>query len=451
MTTWTRQPLAGWGRYPVIEATCARPQSRAELAEIFNEAAPPEHLLAHGLGRSYGDAALLQQGKVVLTRRLDRMLAFDPERGALTCEAGVSLQEIIETFLPRGYFPPVVPGTQFVTVGGAIGCNIHGKNHHQDGCFGDHVLEMELMLASGDVVRCSREEHPELFWATCGGMGMTGVILSATITLMPVQSEALDVETIRVEDLDHFFAVSAESSDFTHVVSWIDTVATGKNLGRGVFMRGRHASKGATFERNGVDRLAAGVGKLANGKAFNSNLLLNRFTIRAFNEAYFRKEKKGLSRGVVHYAPFFFPLDAVPDWNYIYGPRGFLQYQLVVPEQAAIRAILEEITSSGQSSFLSVIKEFGDRDHGGLSFPQKGITLAMDFPNTGEPLLSLFERLDALVLEAGGRVYLGKDARLPARHVPKMYPELERWREVQHRYDPKGMFRSMLGARLGLI
>lgn len=452
MTQWSKQSLTGWGRFPVIQAQCARPENRDEMINILGGDEPdrPGALLAHGMGRSYGDAALLSDGKVVLTRKLNRMLNFDEAQGILTCETGVTLQEIIHTFLPRGYFPPVLPGTQFVTVGGAIGCNIHGKNHHVDGCFGDHVVGMDILLASGDVVHCSPTEREDLFWATIGGMGLTGIILSAMFKLTPVASDAIDVETIRCENLDEFFSSSDASGDFTHVVSWIDTVASGKNLGRSIFMRGRHASGDTQTEKSSTDRLATAIGKLANGRSFNSNLLLNRFTVRAFNEAYFRKEKKGCTKSTVHYKPFFFPLDAVANWNYIYGPRGFLQYQLVVPERAAVREALKLVASSKEASFLSVLKEFGDRDHGGLSFPRAGFTLAMDFPHTGKPLLKLFEKLDALVLEAGGRIYLGKDARLPSPLVAQMYPELDRWRAIQKTYDPKGLFVSDLGKRLGL-
>lgn len=449
MTTWSKQELTGWGRYPKIQANCSRPESRDEvLAALQDRGDGP--LLAHGMGRSYGDAALLKEGKVILTRRLDRMLDFDPETGWLHCEAGVTLEEIIDTFLPRGYFPPVVPGTQYVTVGGAIGCNIHGKNHHIDGCFGDHVRAMEILLASGDVVTCTRDEHADLFWATIGGMGLTGLILSVQVQLYPAESPAIDMETVRVENLDHFFEVSAESKSFTHVVSWVDTVKSGRSMGRGVFMRGRHAKRGARYEEGGVDRLAKGVGKLVNGRSFNSNKLLNSWTVSAFNEAYFRKEKKGTVSSTAHYRPFFFPLDAIQNWNYIYGPRGFLQYQLVVDSRDAVREALRLVTKSGQASFLSVIKDFGDRDHGGLSFPTAGTTLAMDFPNTGKPLLDLFEKLDALVVEAGGRVYMGKDARLSRASMRAMYPEWEKWKKIRDEYDPDGVFASDLSRRLGL-
>lgn len=449
MTQWTTRELSGWGRYPVVESRCARLEQTGDARSLLADRGG-QPVLAHGMGRSYGDAALLGSGRTLLTRGLDGVGPFDPETGWLECEAGVTLSELLERFVPQGFFPPVLPGTQFVTVGGAIGCNIHGKNHHVDGCFGDHVRAIDLLVASGEVVRCSREQHPELFRATIGGMGLTGVILNVELQLYPIASPAIDVETVRVENLDHFFEESAKSSEFTHVVSWIDTVKSGSAMGRGVMMRGRHADAGASFDAGAVDRLASAIGKLASGKQFHSNHLLNSVTVKAFNKLYFSKERKGTHRSTTHYRPFFFPLDAVADWNYIYGPRGFLQYQLVVPSRDAVRAALDMVTSSGQYSFLSVIKEFGDRDHGGLSFPCEGITLAMDFPNTGKKLLDLFDRLDDLVLEAGGRVYMGKDARLPRAKMRAMYPEWEAWKAVRDEWDPDGVFQSDLGRRLGL-
>ena len=446
---WAEKTLSGWGRNPQIPALCTRPERVQELSQALAERQGLP-VLAHGLGRSYGDAPLLRDGRVILMRRLNRMLDFDPHTGWLRCEGGVSLEEIINTFAPRGFFPPVVPGTQFVTVGGALANNIHGKNHHVDGCFGDHVRRVELLTGSGEVVICDKDNYPELFWATTGGLGLTGIIISLELQLYPIQGPAIDMETIRVASLDEFFEVSASSGDFTHVVSWIDTVKTGPAMGRGVFMRGRHAGADAQPKAGAVDRLSELVGKLVDGRALESNMWLNRATIRLFNEAFFRKESPGLSPSVVHYKPFFFPLDAVPNWNYLYGSRGFFQYQIVVPEQAAMREILSEISRSGQSSFLSVIKEFGERAHGGLSFPAPGITLAMDFPNTGKPLLDLFDRLDEIVVAAGGRVYLGKDARLKKADFRVMYPQWEQWREVAHAWDPQGVFQSALGHRLGL-
>ncbi|RVU48560.1 FAD-binding oxidoreductase [Lujinxingia sediminis] len=450
-TSWASKPLAGWGRYPIVEALCARPESQSQTLNAFNER-EGDAVLAHGFGRSYGDAALLSQGRVVLTRRLKKMLAFDETSGVLRVEAGVTIGELIEVFLPRGWFVPVVPGTQFVSVGGAIGCNIHGKNHGHAGCFGDHVLSMEVLLASGEVVRCSRAQHDDLFWATIGGMGLTGIILSAEIQLQAVESGAIEMESIRFNNLDEFFQISEESTDYFHTVSWIDCVKGGSQMGRGIFMRGRHASaeQAATLSEGPLERVVELVQRALDGRAFESNLLLNRATIRLFNEAYYHKHPAGELHSVVGYEPFFFPLDAVENWNYVYGKRGFLQYQMVVPEREAVRDILKVISESKMASFLAVIKEFGDQDHGGLSFPCGGTTLALDFPNFGEPLLAMMERLDALVAEVGGRIYLGKDARLSAEMFRRMYPTWEAWREVRDRWDPQGVFQSDLSRRLGL-
>lgn len=449
MTTWTKESLEGWGRFPRVEAKVTTPSTREDVAKALNDA---KHVITYGLGRSYGDAALLKGGHVLRTRKLDRVLSFDPQTGWLHCEGGTSLASIIEQFLPQGFFPPVVPGTQFVTVGGALACNIHGKNHHLDGCFGAHVRSVEILTGTGDVVVCDATQNERLFWATVGGLGLTGTVLSLELKLTPVASEAIELETIRVENLDEFFKVSAQSGAFTHVVSWIDIVKSGSAMGRGVFMRGRHAQTAPVTESaSPMDKIVDIAGKLVNGKPFESNLWLNPLSMALFNEAFFRKEKRGMVPSVVPIQPFFFPLDAVQNWNYLYGKRGFLQYQMVVPTQDATREVLKAVSSSRQGSFLSVIKEFGPDHHGGLSFPQEGITLAMDFPNTGRPLLKLLTRLDDIVADAGGRVYLGKDARLSRQHFRRMYPEWEAWKAVRDEWDPKGVFSSDLGKRLGLV
>jgi decaprenylphospho-beta-D-ribofuranose 2-oxidase len=453
-TNWAKKHLEGWGRYPVIETECTRPERRSEVLDALADR-NGEPLLAYGLGRSYGDAPLLADGRQVLTRRLDRMLAFDPETGWLRCEAGVSIEDIINTFLPRGWFPPVVPGTQVVTVGGALANNIHGKNHHVAGCWGDHVRRVELLTASGDVVVCDRGNEPELFWATAGGLGLTGLILSMEIQLYPVETPAIEMESIRVENLDEFFEVSKQSKGYTHTVSWIDCVQSGPAMGRGIFMRGRHAPSGVESKSSFLDSFADFGSKLVDGRHFEMNWLLNKATIRMFNEAYFRKSPRGMHESIVDYVPFFFPLDAVQNWNYVYGSRGFLQYQMVVPEQEACREILQIVSDSGMASFLAVIKEFGDgqfgdKQHGSLSFPQPGVTLALDFPNYGQPLFDMLDRLDDIVVDVGGRVYLGKDARLSKQNFRKMYPEWEKWKAVRDKWDPERVFQSELSKRLGL-
>ena len=453
MGTWATKTISGWGRYPTATALCTRPERRSEALRALAEGEGGP-LLAHGEGRSYGDAALIANGRVVLTRRLDRMLAFDPETGWLRCEAGVTIEDLLRVFVPRGFFPPVVPGTQFVTLGGAVACDIHGKNHHADGSFADHVRRLELLCASGEVVVCDATHNPELFWATVGGCGLTGILLSMEVRLYPVASPYIEMESIRVESLDEFFAVSAESGDFTHTVSWVDCVTAGKALGRGIFMRGRHAAPGVGPGADLLSPVVDHLRPLLDVKHLESNHWLNAATIRLFNEGYFRKHPRGKREAVTHYEPFFFPLDFVRSWNVLYGARGFLQYQMVVPpdpDHRAVRAVLEAITGSGMASFLAVIKEFGDRQHPWLSFPRPGVTLALDFPNYGPPLLALLDRLDRIVMEAGGRIYLGKDARLGRDTFRQMFPDWEDWRAVRDRWDPAGVFRSDLGLRLGLV
>ena len=265
-----------------------------------------------------------------------------------------------------------------------------------------------------------------------------------------MQSAAIEMQSIRVRDLDHFFEVSADSGDFTHTVSWVDSASTGAHMGRGIYMRGRHAGPDAEVQDSPFDAVVEQIGKLVDARHLRSNLWLNRASVRAFNELYFRKTPAGTTDAVVPIIPFFFPLDAVSNWNHLYGSRGMLQYQLVVPDKEVARYCLEQASASGFASFLTVIKEFGDRAHGGLSFPEPGVTLALDFPNVGQPLLDLFDRLDEAVVECGGRVYLGKDARLPRDTFRRMYPEWTRWRDVKERYDPNNVFQSALGQRLGL-
>jgi len=453
MADWVRQQMEGWGRWPVVTAEVSRPETQAELASAVAES-NGQGLIAYGLGRSYGDTALLPDGRMVVTSRLDRMLAFDPESGWLTAEAGVSLEEILAVFVPRGFFPSVTPGTKFVTLGGALGCDVHGKNHHVDGCFSNNVRSFELLLSSGEVVHVTRESQPDLFKATAGGLGLTGIVLSMEFKLEPIASPMIEMESVRVESLDHFFEVSAESGDFTHHMGWIDCVTRGKAMGRGIFMRGRHAAAGADARPDFVGRMKDLAHPLLSVPINGPGWLLNHATIKAFNEVYFRRHPKGMLASLVHFDPFFYPLDAVRGWNKIYGKRGFLQYQMVLPHESdhrAIRSVLNEITASGMGSFLAVIKEFGPQDNGWLSFPRAGLTLALDFPNHGPKLLALLERLDAITIEAGGRVYLGKDARLSRASFQQMYPEWETWRAVRDAADPKGLFKSAMGERLGLV
>jgi decaprenylphospho-beta-D-ribofuranose 2-oxidase len=448
---WKEEVLSGWGRYPCLAAQSARPETTKAMQNALADRGDSP-ALAFGLGRSYGDVGLLENGKILHTRRLNRFLAFDPHTAWLKCEAGVSILDLVQTFLPKGFFPPVVPGTQFVTLGGAIANDIHGKNHHVDGTICDHIRNVSILTANGDIVVCDATQNADLWWTTVGGLGLTGVILDLEIKLQPVHGTGIEMESIQVKDLDHFFEVSAESSHFTHTVSWIDCVTKGSGMGRGIFMRGRHSESEPSPRLLGkLERSLSPLLKVP----FNApSFALNPLTIRAFNEVYYHKHPTELLKQTIHYEPFFFPLDFVKKWNRIYGKRGFLQYQLVVPycpQHKAIRKVLESITTSGMGSFLAVIKEFGAHVHSGLSFPQPGVTLALDFPNYGDDLLDLLTRLDHIVMDAGGRVYLGKDARLPQAHFRQMYPEWAQWKEVRDQWDPQGVFSSALGQRLGLV
>ncbi len=453
MADWVQREMQGWGRWPVVSAEVSRPESQAELARAVAES-NGRGLLAYGLGRSYGDTALLPDGRMVVTSRLDRMLSFDPETGWLEAEAGVSIEDILSVFVPRGFFPSVTPGTKFVTLGGAMGCDVHGKSHHVDGSFSNNVRAFDLLLSSGEVVHVTQATHPDLFKATAGGLGLTGVVLSVQFKLHKIDNPLIEMESVRVESLDHFFEVSADSGAFTHHMGWIDCVTRGKAMGRGIFMRGRHAAAGAEHKAGIVDRIKDAAHPLLSVPMNGPGWLLNHATIKAFNEVYFRRHPRGMQASLVHYDPFFYPLDAVRNWNKIYGKRGFLQYQIVVPkepEHRAMRAVLDAITTSGMGSFLAVIKEFGPQDNGWLSFPTPGITLALDFPNHGAPLLALLDRLDAITIEAGGRVYLGKDARLSQANFQRMYPQWEAWKAARDAADPRGLFRSSMGERLGLV
>lgn len=439
--------IAGWGNYPRLACDVRYPQSPRELARALNG----QPAIARGLGRSYGDPALNDRGVVLDVTGLDRFLAFDDATGALTCEAGASLEQIIETFAPRGFFPAITPGTKFVTVGGCIANDVHGKAHHVDGCFSRCVDSMDLLLASGEVVTVSREQDAPLFWATVGGLGLTGVILRATLRLRPVETTYFRQRAIVVRDLDEMLAAIAENdAKFPYSVAWIDPLATGRDLGRGVLTVGDHASRADLPRRLRGEPLRVSPPPMVKVPFDLPNFALNPVTLRGLNVLF----GQILSRGaeLAHYEKFFYPLDMVDDWNRGYGSRGFTQYQFVIPLEDGprrMREILETIATSGQLPFLNVLKRFGVANEAPLSFPFEGYTFAIDFP-IGDGLAELCASLDRMVLDAGGRVYLGKDAFLDASSMPAMYPRLDEWRAVKSRVDPEQRFRSHLSDRVGL-
>jgi FAD/FMN-containing dehydrogenase len=417
--------LESWGRYPKTEQRWRLIHWRDEPLGLENEPGP---VLPYGLGRSYGDACLNDGGLLLETRGLNRFIAFDRQTGLLRCEAGVSLAEIIEVCLPHGWFLPVTPGTKFVTVGGAIAADVHGKNHHRAGTFARHVLRFELLRSTGERLLCSRDSHPEWFAATVAGLGLTGLITWAEIQLRPVRSRRIAAESVPFANLSEFFPISAESErDYEYTVAWVDCTARGAHLGRGIFMRGNHAESGPLAARR----------QAALRVPFDfPGFVLNPLTVRLFNSLYYWKQLGRRTRGLLDINPFFYPLDAVLDWNRIYGRRGFLQWQCVVPyggDESTIREILDRIARAGKASFLAVLKVFGDQPSPGLlAFPRPGVTLALDF-RIDAALLRLLDGLDAIVRQAGGAIYPVKDARMSAADFQAFYPQ---WRRLAEFADP---------------
>ncbi|OAX56568.1 FAD-binding oxidoreductase [Xanthomonas graminis] len=417
-----------WGRYPKATQALLPVTDRAADLPAFDG-----HALPRGNGRSYGDSCLNPDGSLLCTRGLDRFIGFDPATGLLRCEAGVTLAEIIDLALPQGWFLPVTPGTRYVTVAGAIANDVHGKNHHRTGSFGHHVRAFELLRSDGTRRVCSPDDDAEgWFAATVGGLGLTGLITWAQIQLRRVASAALETENIRFGSLDEFFALSAASADsHEYSVAWIDCLASGRARGRGHFTRADHCP-GLPEERPTPP--GAGL-PMPLAPPFS---LVNQLSLRPFNALYFWRQPAPRKRAVSHLLPFFYPLDGIRNWNRMYGPAGFLQYQCVLPPAASrdgIDALLAEIARSGSGSFLAVLKEFGAaRSLGMLSFPRPGTTLALDFPNSGPDVFRLLERLDRIVDAAGGALYPAKDARMSAASFQRAYG---RWREFSHYLDPR--------------
>ena len=405
--------------------------------------------LPYGNGRSYGDSGLNPGGALIMARQLDRFISFDAATGVLRCEAGVLLADILKLVLPQGWFLPVTPGTQFVTVGGAIANDVHGKNHHVAGSFGNHVRCLELLRSDGSRRLCSPTEHADWFGATVSGLGLTGLITWAELQLRRVHNPWLNSETIKFGSVDGFFELSAQSAP-THeyTVAWVDCAASGPRLGRGLFNRANHAP--AVLSDDELRRLPAGAAPPTRNMPLTPPVsLVNGLSLRAFNVLYYHRQRQAQVQGLQHYRPFFYPLDALLNWNRMYGPRGFYQYQCVVPPTDALkvtRTLLSTIARSGSGSFLAVLKQFGDvPSPGWLSFPQPGTTLALDFPNQGERTLRLFASLDAIVREAGGRLYPAKDGRLPAEMFQAGHP---RWSEFATYVDPRfssGLWRRVAG------
>ncbi len=432
------EAISGWGRHPVQKCRIFRPERHNQIH--MNPLALPR-----GLGRSYGDAALNAEADLVETLRLNKLLSFDEDTGLLVAQAGASLADIAATFLPRGWFLPVTPGTKFVTLGGALAADVHGKNHHAAGTFSQHIAWLDLFTPAGVCLRCSPVEHSEVFWATVGGMGLTGTISTLAVSLQKIEGPWVEVRHSPARDLAGIFRCFDEDGGrMPYSVAWLDGMASGSSLGRGVFMSGRHVvgtSKAVEFPRTPAITVPFDL----------PGWVLNPLTIRVFNNAYFELQSRKYRPFLSSLNSFFYPLDVLGGWNRIYGSSGFVQYQCVLPETGAfegIQKLLEAISGAGAASFLTVLKRLGPTGQGFLSFPMAGFTLALDMPFRGLKTLDLLKGLDELVVLQGGRVNLCKDAHLSPEAFRAMYPRFGEWLACKQSLDPEWGLESSLSKRL---
>lgn len=431
--------LHSWGRYPVVEP------ARIERM-VWRDHRPPfasaGAWLAYGLGRSYGDVCLNEDGVSILTHGLDRIISFNEERGIVRCEAGVSLETLIRFALPRGFFPATTPGTQLITIGGAVANDVHGKNHHRVGSFGNTVLGLHLLRSDGTLLWCTPSENSELFSATIGGLGLTGLIIDVELQLRRVRGPWIDAETFRFHTLREFLHLSRELAPrYEYTVAWVDGTSSGAQLGRGLFYAGNHSTT-TLYDRPEKRKFHIPFPFDAPDK------LLTRSTISIFNSFYWRKTLSDRQASQRHYTNFFYPLDTIEDWNRLYGKRGFFQHQSVIPfenGEETLRELLSRVSHYGKASFLAVLKTFGSEpSRGMLSFPRPGITLALDFANEGEETLQFLNSLDEVVAQAGGALYPAKDARMSREMFQLSFPRLEEFKKWK---DP--LFSSSLWRRLG--
>lgn len=439
--------ISNWGKYPEIDAEEVLYRDKNTLSLITKG----KSWIPRGMGRCYGDSALSQV--VVSSLYMNHFLAFDAQTGVLTCESGVTFEDILNTFVPMGWFPPVTPGTKFVSMGGAIASDVHGKNHHKEGSFSRYVHSFRLLTAEGENLLCSRSENPEIFDATFGGMGLTGMVLSLTVQLKRIESSLIKTESLKTRNLEETLAVLNEFESATYTVAWTDCLSGGNKLGRSLFLKGEHATLSDLSGHKYSGSPLEVPQKIKLTVPFNfPSFALNPLSVKAFNFAYYNKQFLKEVSKLSDYDGFFYPLDSIYHWNRIYGKRGFTQYQFVIPKKegyTGLKKIIEKIGSQQMGSFLVVLKTFGKQENQYLAFPEEGYTLAMDFAM--EPRLFPFlEELDAIVLEYGGRVYLTKDARLPKDTFLRMYPQAENFLKIRNLLDPERKIRSLQSERLGI-
>lgn len=437
-----KQKVSNWSNYPVIETEFSN--WRGKKQEL-----PEKNWIARGMGRCYGDASIAPN--VVSTLAHNLILAFDQETGVVTCQSGVTLKELLDVFVPKGWFLPVTPGTKFVSVGGALASDVHGKNHHVEGCFGDHVIETTLITPNGEYTTCSPTHNTELYNATRGGMGLTGMIDTVTFRLKKIETSYIKQRQIKAKNLTEILSLFDQYKHHTYSMAWIDCLKGGKGFGRSIIMMGEHASLDELSEKQKKAPLSSGKGNLINMPVNLPGFVLNKLSIKAFNWLYYAKNIKPDFESVIHYDGFFYPLDAILNWNRMYGKDGFLQYQFVLPldksEEGLIK-ILDKIRKKGWGSFLAVLKLFGKQDSL-ISFPMEGYTLALDFP-IKKGLFEFLDELDEVVVDLGGRIYLSKDARMKSEIFWKSYPNSQEFLSIIKDVNPQFDVQSALGERLAI-
>jgi decaprenylphospho-beta-D-ribofuranose 2-oxidase len=439
-----KQPVTNWNNYPVVDAEKFsfdfKDDVKLKIKEMSN-------LAIRGNGRCYGDASL--SSNIVSSLRYDKILSFNKETGALSCQSGLLLSDLLQVIVPNGWFLPVTPGTKFITVGGAIASDVHGKNHHVDGSFSRHIVTMSILTGTGEIINCSPNQNTDLFWATCGGMGLTGLILEITFRLKKIETAYIQQKQIKADNLDQVMELFEQYGKYTYSVAWIDCLKKGKHYGRSILMVGEHASK----EILSPDKKALEAKEKALFTVpFNfPSFALNSLSVKAFNALYYAKNYKTIMDSIAHYDGFYYPLDSILNWNRIYGSNGFVQYQFVLPLSASkegLKDILRRISDKGLGSFLAVLKLFGEQDDL-ISFPMKGYTLALDIP-IQKGLFEFLDELDKIVADYGGRIYLSKDARMKKEIFWQTYKRATEFNNILKKYDPQNLFVTHLSKRLEL-
>jgi decaprenylphospho-beta-D-ribofuranose 2-oxidase len=438
------QPVTNWNNYPVVEAEKFSFDYRDDIAAKASEFS---QLAIRGNGRCYGDASL--STSIVSSLRYDKILAFDKAKGIVYCQSGLLLSDLLQIIVPAGWFLPVTPGTKFITIGGAVASDVHGKNHHVDGSFSRHIITMSILTGTGEILNCSQTHNADLFWATCGGMGLTGLILEVTFSLKKIETAYIQQKQIKAENLDEVMDLFEQYGKYTYSVAWIDCLKKGKSYGRSILMVGEHASK--EMLKTGTERLQAKEKSLFSVPFNFPSFALNSFSVKVFNALYYAKNYKTIMDSVVHYDGFYYPLDSILNWNRIYGSNGFVQYQFVLPlktSKEGLRDILTRISNKGLGSFLAVLKLFGEQNDL-ISFPMKGYTLALDIP-IQPGLFKFLDELDIIVADYGGRIYLSKDARMKKEIFWNTYEKAIEFNKILKKYDPANKFTTHLSKRLDL-